>query len=81
MQYLDLLAPRHDDEAPLASIGSRLRELRQLILLESLPSDPQEAERVRPLVWKLLLRLNVIPTGCEDGVHPLMDSHTYLDLT
>lgn len=80
-QYLSLLSPPQDHKDAPSSINCRLRELRQLILLESLPQDPEEAARVRPVVWKLLLRLNVLPAEAEDEPHPLMDSRAYLDLT
>lgn len=79
-QYLELLHPTHPPTSPTA-IQDRLRDLRQLILLESLPQAPAEAAAIRPLVWKLLLRLHEVPKDTRGDVHPLLNADTYGSLT
>ncbi|GAA5830388.1 hypothetical protein JCM11251_001330 [Rhodosporidiobolus azoricus] len=56
----------------------RLSQLRQLILLESLP-EGDDCARLRPRIWSLLLHLHVCPSGVGD-VHPLLDAEAYQDL-
>ncbi|BGP13888.1 CDC16 protein [Rhodosporidiobolus nylandii] len=50
-----------------------------LILPESLP-DGDEGARLRPLLWKLLLHLHVLPPGAQGELHPLLDAENYQDL-
>ncbi|GAA6008965.1 hypothetical protein JCM10207_004043 [Rhodosporidiobolus poonsookiae] len=57
----------------------RLNQLRKRILLESLP-EGNEGARLRPLVWRLLLHLHVLPHTHDGPVHPLLDAHAYHDL-
>lgn len=52
-----------------------------MILLESLPPSDEGAAELRPTIWKLLLRLHVVPPQAAGGIHPLMKADTYLNLT
>ncbi|GAA5848636.1 hypothetical protein JCM8547_004581 [Rhodosporidiobolus lusitaniae] len=61
------------------STPDRLSQLRQLILLEGLPPG-EEGAQLRPLIWRLLLHLHVLPAHHEGDVHPLLESQTYHDL-
>ncbi|CEQ39751.1 SPOSA6832_01310, partial [Sporobolomyces salmonicolor] len=77
MRYFDLL-----DGSSLSSAQStkqRLYDLRQLILLESLP-DGDEGALIRPLIWKLLLHLHELPADVDSDVHPLLDADNYHSL-
>lgn len=78
--FLAILCPPTALSPTPSSSTERMTQLRQLILLESLPKDPAQAAIIRPLVWKLLLRLNAVPQDVHHGIHPLLDSQTYLDL-
>ncbi|SCV69532.1 BQ2448_2552 [Microbotryum intermedium] len=83
--YVRLLSPApfiisNDLNSPL----ERIKQLRQLILLESLPAG-DEGARLRPLIWKLLLSLNEVPDDDHervfpDDVHPLLDVKAYHSL-
>ncbi|GAA6027070.1 hypothetical protein JCM8097_006087 [Rhodosporidiobolus ruineniae] len=74
LKYVDLLAA-HGDHSP----QHRLSQLRQLILLESLP-DGEEGAQLRPAIWRLLLQLHVLPPGSTGNVHPLLDAESYQNL-
>ncbi|ORY58694.1 rab-GTPase-TBC domain-domain-containing protein [Leucosporidium creatinivorum] len=77
--FLAILCPSTPPNTT-TNTNQRLTQLRQLILLESLPKHPAQAASIRPLVWKLLLRLNLLPQDVHHDIHPLLDSQTYLDL-
>ncbi len=51
---------------------SRLDSLKKRILLEGIPSSPQESALIRPQIWKLLLHLQELQ---------LMNAKVYYDLT
>lgn len=78
--FLAILCPPTAPAPSNSSIAERMTQLRQLILLECLPKDPAQAALIRPLVWKLLLRLSSLPHDLHHDVHPLLNSQTYLDL-
>ncbi|SCZ97024.1 BZ3500_MvSof-1268-A1-R1_Chr4-2g06938 [Microbotryum saponariae] len=89
LAYVRLLSPAPSITSKhLDSPSERIKQLRQLILLESLPAG-EEGARLRPLVWKLLLSLNELPPHDEhhydtlfrdDDIHPLLDVKTYYSL-
>ncbi|KAK4702910.1 cell cycle arrest protein BUB2, partial [Phenoliferia sp. Uapishka_3] len=71
--FLALLSPQQPARSH-AQLTARLDSLRKLILLESIPQAPHEAAIIRPLAWKLLLRLHLPPPddfGVPD-IHPLL---------
>ncbi|GAA5968282.1 hypothetical protein JCM11641_003795 [Rhodosporidiobolus odoratus] len=72
-QYLELLTSQQGDP------HQQLPQLRQLILLNPLP-DGDEGARLRPLVWRLLLHLHLLPAHAEGDLHPLLDPQAYQDL-
>ncbi|KAL8278014.1 hypothetical protein RQP46_009646 [Phenoliferia psychrophenolica] len=79
--FLALLSPPHPARSP-AALASRLDALRKLVLLESIPHAPHEAALIRPLVWKLLLRLH-LPPATDDAIpeiHPLLQAENYYQL-
>lgn len=78
--YFNLLQAEAGHAGNPSNPHTRLDELRQLILLESLPTNPEAAAAIRPLVWKLLLRLHVLPASSKGGIHPLMVAETYVNL-
>ncbi|KAM0754141.1 TBC-domain-containing protein [Meredithblackwellia eburnea MCA 4105] len=91
--FLQLLSPTNASKST-NSLSKRLDELRRLVLLESLPRAQHEAALIRPLVWKLLLRLHIPPTSSSgahaggpsttatpgDTLHPLLSAETYYQL-
>lgn len=74
LSFLAILSPPNPSPA-----AARLEQLKQIILLESLPANPTESQLIRPLVWKLLLRLHVVTT-LEGDVHPLLKADRFYDL-
>ncbi|KAI5479649.1 cell cycle arrest protein BUB2 [Pseudohyphozyma bogoriensis] len=80
LAFLALLRPPQPDLSP-AGLATRLDELRRLTLLNSCPKAPHESAIIRPLLWKLFLRLNVVPNDHHDEVvHPLLDAEQYYHL-